>query len=74
MLVLRPTPWMVKADGTADRATRETCSVDAVDRTIVARFVDMPFSEIENRRRPALNTALSDWRVAEVRPNARGVL
>jgi Glycosyl transferase family 2/Methyltransferase domain len=40
----------------------------------VARFIDTPFSEIENCKPAALNIVPNDWAVVEARLKARGVL
>jgi hypothetical protein len=40
----------------------------------VARFADLPYSEIENRLDAALNIVPNDWRAVEARLKARGIL
>jgi hypothetical protein len=40
----------------------------------VARFIDLPFSDIEGRMEAAMNVVPNDWNVVEARMKERGVL
>jgi len=40
----------------------------------VARFIDTPFSEIENTEETALNVVPNDWSLVEARLKARRIL
>jgi glycosyltransferase involved in cell wall biosynthesis len=66
------TPWTGLTVVTGlDPAARELA--DHYDEA-VARFIDTPFSEIENRMETTLNVVPNDWAVVEARLKARNIL